>query len=98
MSPYSSLTDSQSPNIATLLDKLASQPNGLENGLKLATLLAPKPDAQPTPDAANRNRLIAIALQVVKNKGIENSLDFKSMTNDAIREFIAQYSPEFVLN
>lgn len=98
MSPYFSLIDSQSSNIAILLDKLASQPNGLENGLKLAMLLTPKPDAQPTPEAANRNRLIAIALQVVKNKGIENSPYFKSMTNDAIREFIAQYSPELVLN
>ena len=98
MSPYFSLIDSQSSNIATLLDKLASQPNGLENGLKLATLLAPKPDAQPTPDAANRNRLIAIALQVVRNEGIENPPYFKGMTSEAIREFIALYSPECVLN
>ena len=98
MSPYFSLIDSQSSNIATLLDKLASQPNGLENALKLATLLAPKPDAQPTPDAANRNRLIAIALQVVRNEKVENPPYFKAMTNDAIREFIALYSPEFVLN
>jgi hypothetical protein len=98
MSPYFSLIDSQSSNIATLLDKLASQPNGLENGLKLAMLLTPKPDPQLTPDATNRNRLVAIALQVVKNEGIKNPPYFKSMTNDAIREFIAQYSPELVLN
>jgi|SRR4028118_114721 hypothetical protein len=88
----------QSPNIATLLDRLASQPNGLENGLKLAMLLMPKPDPQPTPEAANRNRLIAIALQLVKNEDIENPPYFKGMSDDAIREFIAQYSPELVLN
>lgn len=98
MSPYFSLIDSQSSNIAILLDKLASQPNGLENGLKLAMLLTPKPDAQPTPEAANRNRLIAIALQVVRNEGIENPPYFKGMSDDAIGEFIAQYSPELVLH
>lgn len=98
MSQYLSLTDSQPSNIAALLDKLASQPNGLDNGLKLAMLLTPKPDAQPTPDAANRNRLIAIALQVVRNEGIKNPPYFKGMTDEAIREFIALYSPEFVLN
>jgi hypothetical protein len=90
--------DSQSPNIATLLDKLASQPNGLENGLKLAMLLTPKPDPQTTPEVVNRNRLIAIALQVVRNEGIENPPYFKGMSDDAIREFIAQYSSELVLN
>jgi hypothetical protein len=98
MFQHFSSDNSQSPNITTLLDKLASQPNGLENGLKLAMLLTPKPDAQPTPDAANRNRLIAIALQVVRNKGIKNPPYFKAMTNEAIREFIALSSPEFVLN
>ncbi|HEY9875943.1 MAG TPA: hypothetical protein V6D12_21105 [Candidatus Obscuribacterales bacterium] len=98
MFQHFSSDNSQSPNITTLLDKLASQPNGLENGLKLAMLLTPKPDAQPTPDAANRNRLIAIALQVVRNEGIKNPPYFKGMTDEAIREFIALYSPEFVLN
>ncbi|HEY9665686.1 MAG TPA: hypothetical protein V6C91_02730 [Coleofasciculaceae cyanobacterium] len=98
MSPYFSLIDSQSSNIAILLDKLASQPNGLENGLKLAMLLTPKPDPQTTPDVANRTRLIAIALQVVRNEGIKNPPYFKGMTDEAIREFIALYSPEFVLN
>lgn len=98
MFQHLSSDNSQSPNIATLLDKLASQPNGLENGLKLAMLLTPKPDPQPTPEAANRNRLIAIALQVVRNESVENPPYFRSMTNDAIREFIAQYSPELVLN
>ncbi len=85
-------------NIATLLDKLGSQPNGLENGLKLAMLLTPKPDPQPTPEVANRTRLIAIAMQLVKNEGIEKPPYFKGMSDDAIREFIAQYSPELVLN
>ena len=98
MSQYLSLTDSQSSNIAALLDKLASQPNGLDNGLKLAMLLTPQPEPQPTPEATNRKRLIAIALQVVRNEGIENPPYFKGMTSEAIREFIALYSPEFVLN
>lgn len=98
MFQHLSSDNSQSPNITTLLDKLASQPNGLENGLKLAMLLTPKPDPQPTPEAANRNRLIAIALQVVRNEGIKNPPYFKGMSNEAIREFIALYSPEFVLN
>ena len=98
MFQHLSSDNSQSPNITTLLDKLASQPNGLENGLKLAMLLTPKPEPQLTPEAANRNRLIAIALQVVKNEDVENPPYFKGMSDDAIREFIAQYSPEFVLN
>ena len=98
MFQHFSSDDSQSPNIASLLDKLASQPNGLENGLKLAMRLTPKPDAQPTPEAANRNRLIAIAMHVVRNEGIKNPPYFKGMTDEAIREFIALYSPEFVLN
>jgi transposase len=98
MFQHLSSDNSQSPNIATLLDKLASQPNGLENGLKLAMLLTPKPDAQPTLEAANRKRLIAIALQLVKNEDIENPPYFKGMSDDAIRDFIAQYSPELVLN
>jgi hypothetical protein len=98
MFQHFSSDNSQAPNIATLLDKLASQPNGLENGLKLAMLLTPKPDAQPTPEAANRNRLIAIAMQLVKNEDIKKPPYFKGMSDDAIREFIAQYSPELVLN
>jgi hypothetical protein len=98
MFQHLSADNSQSPNIATLLDKLASQQNGLENGLKLAMLLTPKPDPQTTPDVANRTRLIAIALQVVRNENVENPPYFKGMTDDAIREFIAQYSPELVLN
>ena len=98
MFQHLSSDSSQSPNIATLLDKLASQPNGLENGLKLVMLLTPKPETQPTPEVANRNRLIAIALQLVKNEDIENPPYFKGMSDDAIREFIAQYSPELVLN
>jgi hypothetical protein len=98
MFQHLSSDSSQSPNIATLLDKLASQPNGLENGLKLAMLLTPKPDPQPTPDVANRTRLIAICLQIVKNEGIENPPYFKGMSDTAIREFIAQYSPELAFN
>jgi hypothetical protein len=99
MFQHSSSDSSQSPDIAALLDKLASQPNGLENGLKLAALLTPKPEPQPTtPETASRTRLIAIALQTVRNEGIENPPYFKGMSDIAIREFIAQYSPELAFN
>lgn len=98
MSQHFSADNSQSPNIATLLDKLASQPNGLEDGLKLAMLLAPKPEPQTTPEVANRTRLIAIAMQLVRTEGIKNPPYFKSMDQNAIREFIAQYLPELVLH
>ena len=98
MFQYLSSDSSQSPDIVTLLDKLASQPNGLENGLKLLTLLTPKPEPQPTPETASRTRLIAICLQIVKNEGIENPPYFKGMSDIAIREFIAQYSPELAFN
>jgi len=89
---------SQSPDLVTLLDKLASQPNGLENGLKLAALLKSKPEQQSTPQVASRTRLIAIALQIVENQGIKNPPYFKGMSDSAIRGFIAQYSPELVFN
>jgi hypothetical protein len=96
MFQYLSSDSSQSPDIVTLLDKLASQPNGLENGLKLVTLLTPEP--QPTPETASRTRLIAICLQIVRNEDIEHPPYFKGMSDTAIREFIAQYSPELAFN
>lgn len=37
-------------------------------------------------------------MKLVRNEGIENPPYFKGMSDDAIREFIAQYSPELVLN
>ena len=98
MFQHSSSDSSQSPDIAALLDKLASQPNGLENGLKLAALLTPKPEPQPTPETASRTRLIAICLQIVRNEDIEHPPYFKGMSDTAIREFIAQYSPELAFN
>lgn len=45
-----------------------------------------------------RNTKIAITMQIVRNEGIENAAYFKGMNDTAIREFIAQYSPELVLN
>jgi hypothetical protein len=99
MFQYLSSDSSQSPDIATLLDKLASQPNGLENGLKLIALLMPKPEPQPTPEEVNRTRrLIAIAMQTVRDEGIDHPPYFKGMSDTAIREFIAQYSPELIFN
>ncbi|HEY9904797.1 MAG TPA: hypothetical protein V6D43_20565 [Candidatus Sericytochromatia bacterium] len=98
MFQHLSSDSSQSPDIATLLDKLASQPNGLENGLKLAALLMHQPEPQPTPETVSRTRLIAIALRLVRNEGIKNPPYFKGISDTAIREFIAQYSPELVFN
>lgn len=54
----------ESTNLATLLDKLASQPNGLENANKLLERLHRQSEPQHTPEAANRNRLIAIAMRL----------------------------------
>ena len=98
MFQYLSSDSSQSPDIATLLDKLASQPKGLENALELLAQLTLKPERQHTPETVNRTRLIAIALKLVENEGIENPPFFKGMNDAAIREFIAQYSPELALN
>lgn len=88
-----------SPRVVSLLDKLASQPNGLENGLRLATLLMPEnpqpqSNKQATPEEANRKRLIAIAVKLVKQLGIVNEPYFKGMSNDEILNFINQYSPD----
>lgn len=49
----------ESTNLATLLDKLASQPNGLENANKLLERLHLHSEPQITPEAAKRNRLMA---------------------------------------
>jgi hypothetical protein len=54
----------ESTNLATLLDKLASQPNGLENANKLLERLHRQSEPQLTPEAAKRNRLIAIAMRL----------------------------------
>ncbi len=91
--------DELSPRVISLLDKLASQPNGLENGLRLVTRLMPE-NPQPqsnnhaTPEEANRRRLIAIAVKLVKQLGIVNEPYFKGMSDDEILDFINQYSPD----
>jgi hypothetical protein len=91
--------DELSPRVISLLDKLASQPNGLENGLRLVTRLMPEnpqpqSNQQPTPEEAYRRRLIAIAVTLVKKLGIVNEPYFKGMSNAEILDFINQYSPD----
>jgi len=91
--------DDLSPRVVSLLEKLASQPNGLENGLRLVTLLMPEnpqpqSNNQATPEEANRRRLIAIAVKLVKQLGIVNEPYFKGMSDDEILDFINQYSPD----
>lgn len=98
MSQHLNSDNGQSPNLLNLLADLAKHPDGLELTKQLYQLHMAQRHSQPRPEAANRTRLIAIALQVVRNEGIENPPYFKGMTDEAIREFIALYSPEFVLN
>ena len=98
MSQHLNSDNGQSPNLLNLLADLAKHPDGLELTKQVYQLHMAQANSQPMPEEANRTRLIAIALQVVRNEGIKNPPYFKGMTDDAIREFIALYSPEFVLN
>lgn len=98
MSQHLSPNNGQTPNLLNLLADLAKHPDGLELTKQVYQLHLAQANSQPMPEEANRNRLIAIALQLVKNEDIENPPYFKGMSDDAIREFIAQYSPELVLN
>ena len=98
MSQHLSPDNGQTPNLLNLLADLAKHPDGLELTKQVYQLHMAQANSQPMPEEANRTRLIAIALQVVRNEGIKNPPYFKGMTSEAIREFIALYSPEFVLN
>lgn len=98
MSQHLSSDNGQTPNLLNLLAELAKHPDGLELTKQVYQLHLAQRHSQPMPEEANRNRLIAIALQVVRNEKIENPPYFRGMTNGAIREFITQYSPELVLN
>jgi hypothetical protein len=51
-------------------------------------------NSQPMPEEANRTRLIAIAMNLVKSQKIVTPPYFKGMSDDAIRTFIAQYLPK----
>jgi hypothetical protein len=92
MSQYLSPDEAHSPNLLSLLDKLASHPNGLELAKLTYQIYLAQSEALPKPEAAGRNRLIAIAMEVVRRRGIVNPPYFKSMSDDLIRAFIAQYS------
>ena len=98
MSQHLSPDNGQTPNLLNLLADLAKHPDGLELTKQVYQLHLAQRHSTTLPEEANRTRLIAIALQVVRNEGIKNPPYFKGMTDDAIREFIAQYSPELVLN
>ena len=98
MSNHSNANQSEYPNVAALLEKLASQPNGLETALKLLTILTPQSEHQLKPETGNHKRLIAIALQLVNEKGIKHPPYFKDMSDDAIRKFIAQHSLKSEVN
>jgi hypothetical protein len=94
MSQYLSPDNGQTPNLLNLLADLAKHPDGLELTKLVYQLHMAQANSQPMPEEANRTRLIAIALKLVKSLKIVNPPYFKSMGNDAIRAFIDQYLPK----
>ncbi len=62
--------DRQFRNLLSLLDKLVSHPNGLELARLMCQLHLAQASSQPqsTPETADRTRLIAIAMHVVKSQ------------------------------
>lgn len=92
MSQYLSPDDAQFPNLISLLDKLASHPNGLELAKLTYQIYVAQREALSTDEAATRTSLIAIAMEIVRRRGIVNPPYFKSLSNDLIRAFIAQNS------
>lgn len=94
MSQHLSPDNGQSPNLLNLLADLAKHPDGLELTKLVYQLHMAQANSQPMPEEANRTRLIAIALKLVKSLGIVNPPYFKGMSDDAILAFIAQYLPK----
>ena len=94
MSQPLSRDNGETPNILNLLAELAKHPDGLELTKLVYQLHLAQANSQPMPEEANRTRLIAIALNLVKSLKIVNPPYFKSMGNDAIRAFIDQYLPK----
>ena len=94
MSQPLSPDNGQTPNLLNLLAELAKHPDGLELTKLVYQLHLAQANSQLMPEEADRTRLIAIALKLVKSLKIVNPPYFKSMGNDAIRAFIDQYLPK----
>ncbi len=94
MSQPLSPDNGQSPNLLNLLAELAKHPDGLELTKLVYQLHMAQANSQPMPEEANRTRLIAIAMNLVKSQKIVTPPYFKGMSDDAIRTFIAQYLPK----
>lgn len=94
MSQHLGPDNGQSPNLLNLLAELAKHPDGLELTKLVYQLHMAQRHSQPMPEEANRTRLIALALNLVKSLGIVNPPYFKGLSDDAIRAFIAKYLPK----
>ncbi len=94
MSQPLSPDNGQTPNLLNLLADLAKHPDGLELTKLVYQLHMAQANSQPMPEEANRTRLIAIAMNLVKSQKIVTPPYFKGMSDDAIRTFIAQYLPK----
>ena len=94
MSQPLSPDNGQTPNLLNLLAELAKHPDGLELTKLVYQLHMAQANSQPMPEEANRTRLIAIAMNLVKSQKIVTPPYFKGMSDDAIRTFIAQYLPK----
>lgn len=92
MSQHLSLDNGQTPNILNLLAELAKHPDGLELTKLVYELYTAQANSQPIPEEVNRTRLIAIAMDLVRHRGIVNPPYFKDMSDDAIRTFLTKYS------
>lgn len=94
MSQPLSPDNGQTPNLLNLLADLAKHPDGLELTKLVYQLHMAQANSQLMPEEANRTRLIAIAMNLVKSQKIVTPPYFKGMSDDAIRDFIAQYLPK----
>lgn len=92
MSQDHSPDNGQTPNLLNLLAELAKHPDGLELTKLVYQLYTAQANSQPMPEEANRTRLIALAMDLVRHRGIINPPYFKGMSDDAIRTFITEYS------
>lgn len=92
MSQHLSPNNGQTPNLLNLLAELAKHPDGLELTKLVYQLHLAQANSEPMSEEANRNRLIAISMNLVKSLGIVNPPYFKGMSDNAIRAFITEYS------
>lgn len=89
---------SLSPNLLECLEKIASHPDAVDLAKHLTELIRTYhlslTDAQVAPELAEHDRLVAIALNLVKRRGIVNPPYFKGMTHEQIRSFIDRWSSD----